>query len=368
LLIAQSAVFVLNGLMEMDQGHNAPGWDAIDRALAPLYSDQKPKHYGTLVSYRLGGSDPLQGISAYSRVSPVPHWHFVTYGLSELYEKESDNPAVSGWGFELTFRLAQKPGEIDPPMWALNFLQNLARYVFNTGNVFSECHHMNLNGPICLESDTLIRAICFVLDPELPGIQTQHGSMSFLQIVGITEAEEMAVQSWQAIEVLEVLRSRIPLFVTDVDRSCLTRIEQVERALRQGAAKDGSNTDAIYSDRISFTEDKSFWGKQRHGLTLGVLQVRKLLALLPLRLGFGRSFAILGKDCSVKFVRSEANSIICEEKQLQIALSEKGLNELLAVLRAETGDYTFPSVGSLTIHVVPNQIRDASGKVVQTVG
>ena len=354
--------------METSQSHSAPGWEAIDRALAPLYADQKPKHYGTIVSYRLGGRDPLQGISAYSRVSPIPHWHFVTFGLSELYEKESDNPAVSGWGFELTFRLAQKPSETEPPTWALNFLQNLARYVFNTGNVFSEGHHMNLNGPICLESDTLIRAICFVPDPELPGIQTQHGSMDFLQVVGITEAEEMAVQSWKAMEVLEVLRSRLPLFVTDVDRSCLTLIDQIAAALRQGTAKDGSNTDSIYTDQISWSSDKSFWGKQRHEMTLGVLQVRKLLTLLPLRLGFGRSFAVLGKDCSAKFESSDANEIRCEEKQLQIALSENSLKELLAVLRGEKGDYTFASIGGLTIHVVQNQIRDANGKVVQTVG
>lgn len=184
--------------MKNDEIPPAKGWDAIDRALAPVYADQQPKHYGTFLSYRLGGRDPLQGISSYSRVSPVSHWHFVTYGLSELYEKESDDPEVSGWGFELTFRLSRPANESEPPAWVLNFLQNLARYVFETGNVFQEGHHMNLNGPICLEVETPIRAICFVSDAELPEITTPNGKLLFLQVVGITESEEKPLNHGEA--------------------------------------------------------------------------------------------------------------------------------------------------------------------------
>ena len=61
----------------------------------------------------------------------------VTYGFSELYDKESDNLEESGYGFELTFRLAKREDEEEPPAWALNLLQNMGRYVFNSGNVFA---------------------------------------------------------------------------------------------------------------------------------------------------------------------------------------------------------------------------------------
>ena len=132
------------------------GWDAIDNALRPIYGDTEPLHWGTIVSWEMGGPDPIRGISAYRRYEPEPHLHYVTFGFSELYEKESDNPAVSGWGFELTFRLAQDP-QTDPPNWVLSFLQNLGRYVFETGRVFGDGHHMTLNGPIALGSDTEIR-------------------------------------------------------------------------------------------------------------------------------------------------------------------------------------------------------------------
>jgi hypothetical protein len=124
------------------------GWDAIDRALAPIYGDAEPRfHYGTVIKWMLGGPDPLDGVSIYRVEQPVPHWHFVSYGLTELYAKESDDPEVSGWGFELTFRLV-RGGEETPPAWAMNLLQNLARYVFCSGNPFDEHHHLSANGPI----------------------------------------------------------------------------------------------------------------------------------------------------------------------------------------------------------------------------
>ena len=63
---------------------NASGWDAITEACENIYPTQKnPKHYGTLINWKFGGNDPLEGISIYDGGS---FWHFVTYGLSELYE------------------------------------------------------------------------------------------------------------------------------------------------------------------------------------------------------------------------------------------------------------------------------------------
>ncbi|MFO0942904.1 MAG: hypothetical protein U0930_19370 [Pirellulales bacterium] len=45
---------------------STPGWDAISDGLTEIYGDQEPSHWGTLISYRLGGPDPLDGDSAYS--------------------------------------------------------------------------------------------------------------------------------------------------------------------------------------------------------------------------------------------------------------------------------------------------------------
>ena len=34
----------------------APGWDAIDSRLKPIYGEQEPIHWGTAISYMLGGT------------------------------------------------------------------------------------------------------------------------------------------------------------------------------------------------------------------------------------------------------------------------------------------------------------------------
>lgn len=61
-----------------DTDDASPGWDAISARLGQLYPGQEPKHFGTLISYRLGGPDPLDGICAWRRTDTMPHRHFVT--------------------------------------------------------------------------------------------------------------------------------------------------------------------------------------------------------------------------------------------------------------------------------------------------
>ncbi|MET8873031.1 suppressor of fused domain protein [Nocardia sp. NPDC004604] len=200
----------------------SPGWSAIDAALAQLYHDIEPSHWGTQLPWSLGGPDPLDGISAYPRTEPVPHWHYVSYGMTELHEKEWDNPDESGWGFEFTFRLVRQPHDRQPPVWPADFLQNLARYVFQSGNGFAPGHTIKANGPIAAErADSDIHAVAFTVDPELGVIDTPHGRVQFLQIVGLTMPEYRAAQGGHTLAVLDELASQLPLLVTDIDRGPL---------------------------------------------------------------------------------------------------------------------------------------------------
>ena len=66
------------------------GFDAIAEAMHQLYPDQEGLYYGTVIPYFLGGSDPLDGVEVWKSQKGIPHWHYVTYGFTELYEKESD--------------------------------------------------------------------------------------------------------------------------------------------------------------------------------------------------------------------------------------------------------------------------------------
>lgn len=224
---------------------DTPGWDAINAALTPLYAGQEPRHYGTALPYTLGGQDPLDGISVYWADAPVPHWHYITYGFSELYAKESSDATASGYGFELTFRLAADVGEnagSTPPVWPMNLLQNLARYVFGSGNVFEDGHHLNANGPIALETNTRLCHLAFVADPQLPARDTANGHLQFLQLVGLTDEEMEAVKRWSTRGVLQALQPAMPLWISDLHRGNLLEDPTLAAQVQAGSEREGSST------------------------------------------------------------------------------------------------------------------------------
>ena len=210
-----------------DDDPPASGWDAIDAALRPLYGDAVPHHVGYGAHTML--SDNLQGCSAYARED---HWHYVPYGLSNLFDQdEPDNVdehgrQVSGWGCELTFRLARGP-EQDPPKWAFVALNEICRYVRRTAAPLDPGHRLDLQRPITgfpdVEGapDTGLTVDLLTLDPELGRIDTPNGRMEFLQVVGITAAEKaVAVEAGdQSAGLLARRAAEHPLLVTDPARS-----------------------------------------------------------------------------------------------------------------------------------------------------
>jgi len=203
----------------------APGWDAIDTALSKIYGTTEPLvHWGTVVKHMLGGPDPLDGISVYgSNAGGRSHWHVVSYGFSELYYNEDSlDKEFSKFGFELTFRLLTEP-EWTPEndsAWTANLMQNIARHIFSSGEWFEPYHWIPANGPIKANDDTLIQGFVFVEDAELPAIDTPHGQVQFLQMVGVTDQEIAAImdKSRTPGEVVEGLRAADPLLVCDLKR------------------------------------------------------------------------------------------------------------------------------------------------------
>jgi hypothetical protein len=350
----------------------APGWAAIDAALAPLYAGLEPKHFGTLVPWTLGGPDPLRGVSAYRRVQPVPHWHFVTYGFSELYEKESDDPRSSGYGFELTFRLVDDPlvgnADAEPPMWAIGFLQNLARYVFKSGNVFEAGHYMDLNGPIALGHDTAIRSIVFAQDPELAPIDTPNGRVEFLQVIGLTLDEQAACKRWNTLGVLAEMASSLPLYATDLARVTLMADARIAAAVTAGSARDGSNTGFLFLEAVEWRRHKRLLRAARYQVEIGAGQVGELQALLPARLPFGRRLLLVGHDARVEIVPGPRNEIAEADGNLRVVLDDATGRALVQVLRPRAGTYAVPGFDTLALVVRRTEIRDGDGNVVSTVG
>jgi hypothetical protein len=337
----------------------SPGWDAIDAALRPLYGDTEPHHLATILKWAVGGPDPLDGISVYARTEPVPHWHFVSYGMTELYEKESENPDESGWGFEFTFRLVRDPAEETPPVWAANLLQNLGRYVFQSGNWFEAGHHMNVNGPIAADrDDSEIRAVTFIEDPELGTISTPHGEVVFLQVVGLASEEYDALRRWNAGGLMAALAPHLPLGVTDVDRRSLLADPEVARAVEEGIARDGSSGGLLFVSTANWERDAG-----STTLKLGALQAPAIADSLRGRIPFGRELILQTEETILAF--RPADSFAVEEPAdgvLEVHLPAAALDELAAAMPASAGSTAIASLPGLTVEIVPTAMKDRFGK------
>lgn len=344
------------------------GWDAIDASLAPLYGDQKPEHFGTLVSYRLGGSDPLDGISVYRRDLPVPHWHYVTYGFTELYEKESDDPETSGYGFELTFRLKATEEETTAPKWVLALLQNLARYVFKTGNVFNPGDWMTANGPIALDTGTKLCSMGFVADPELPPVDSPNGRFQFIQVVGLTVEEERAAKQWKTAQLLEVLLPHMPLWITDLHRSSLLDTEDVASQVKAGTERDGSSSGFLFTDVLAVQQRSRLLRSPVAEITVGARQVQELGALLALRLPFDRPFLLAGPDWRLSFEPGPQCAWQIDHNTMTVTMDADGAREFAKAVWPREGQYRLTGLPSLTWNVQPTLIRDANDEVVEKIG
>lgn len=350
---------------ETDDENNSPGWDAIDRALFPIYGPKPPLHWAPELPMALGGEDPLDGISIYPRELPTPHWHYVTYGFSELYGKESENLEESGWGFELTFRLAVAKLEEQPPTWPLSFLQNLGRYVFRSGNPFSSGHYLDLNGPIALGTETNIRAIAFGLDPELPAIDTPNGKLEFLQIVGLTLDEMSALKIWDTAGVLDALRQRSPLLITDLDRPSLLEDPQLAQFLAEGAAREGSSSHVLFVEVARW----EILPQERLLLVVGANGMKDFRAILPGRLLHGQPLSLASKQkCILWEPGPQAAWRLEGDTDLILSLPDELTREIAARLAPKAGLYTFPSFPALEIQVEPSAIKDRDGNVIETIG
>lgn len=340
----------------------SPGWAAIDAALHEIYGDVEPRHFAATLPMAIGGNDPLQGVSAYrSTFGGRPCWHFVTYGYSELFEKETDDPEVSGYGFEMTLRVidpeAPATGDM-PPGWAVSLLQNLARYVFRTGNVFAPGHTTTLNGPIALGRETELVAAAFMDDPQLLPIETPFGSLAFVQLVGLTADEYDAVRDWDTLRLLDLVRERDPALVTDLVRGSWLGDPELARRVREGTERDGASMATAYSTKGSWSVDAH--GHAWLGVAANVLD--DLKRLLRGRLRLRREAMILWPDGIVTLEAGEATRV----EDGPVLVLDAADQAAIAEIPIARGVYPLPS-GRASVQVIEVEILDGTRTRVERV-
>lgn len=247
------------------------GLETLYAACRHIYSDQpNPLQVTALVKYWLGGPDPLDYISMYSNpgnpaADIAPHWHYVSFGLSDLHgdgrvHNVSDNEGVSGYGFELTFRLKREPEEKVPPTWPAAIMQALAKYVFQSDNMLCAGDHVSWHCPLD-NSESRIQHMLMFEDPQLGAVQTPFGPVTFIQIVGVCVEELQAAQGWNGPGIIELMKSVKgaggPWLITDMRRgeTIFELDPTVQEAVDQGVETDGSNLSGV-SAKCSWQEKK----------------------------------------------------------------------------------------------------------------
>ena len=201
-------------------GDEVPGWDAIEAEFLRIYPGQtSPKHYAAILPWMLGGKDPLDGISIYDGGD---YWHFVSFGQTELYRKESEDPQISGYGYELTFKLRKQDPETDEPEIrnVCGILQSIARLTFTKGEIFRpfEFIHTGQTTGIDAFQKSALTGFITVPDPLLRTIRTPYGEVSFLELIGMTDAELRSLSDHASVE---AIYGRLGSDVTDYVRASL---------------------------------------------------------------------------------------------------------------------------------------------------
>lgn len=203
---------------EKKQDIDDRGWRAIESECQRVYPRQtNPKNYGTIFSWEFGGNDPLRNISVYDGGD---FYHFVTFGLSELFEKESEDLEYSGYGMEFTFKLRKsnyedEEGEISN---IINILQALARITFTSGEIFQphEFIYTGQTSGIDAQQKSSLTGFITISDPNFRVLQTPNGKVEFVEFIGCTDDELVAVRD-KKVTVKE-LYERLKSDVTDYNR------------------------------------------------------------------------------------------------------------------------------------------------------
>lgn len=172
-------------------GEESIGFDAIENHFRKLYQEEvNPKHYVPTVAWRFGGNNPLDEIDVYVTDK---YYHFVTFGLSELYNKESDVKDISGYGMEFTLKLKNDKNINDSKLKLMSdILQDIARITFTEGELFNEFEYIDF-GEELFDSD--ISGFITVIDPDAKSIKTDNGKVKFILLIGITKEELNQIKS-----------------------------------------------------------------------------------------------------------------------------------------------------------------------------
>jgi hypothetical protein len=163
------------------------GWAFIESLFADLYPGQTPRHAAPAIApqhdLRIGRAS-VEGTHVYDAGQA---WHYVTLGLTELYDQSDASVGPNGIRCELSMRVA-KHDSAEPPLWPVAFLGKIASHVsqgavlahgvsFRTGPIPGAPAEAGLEGAVAL------------LDPGIEPRPGPFGKVGVILLVGVAAGQ-----------------------------------------------------------------------------------------------------------------------------------------------------------------------------------
>lgn len=158
------------------------GWDAIMGEFTRLYP--LPEQEGERLS---SGRPDRSYVCSFHDDDTV---HFVTLGLSELFEKKSNDSDISGLGLELTLRLKKGDHWWEEAEKTAALLRDLMLEALDSGKA-PRCYRY-IESPA---SSPMAPSFLLVPDAKARELDTPNGRVSFVELVGITASELSALKN-----------------------------------------------------------------------------------------------------------------------------------------------------------------------------
>lgn len=175
---------------ELSEKMRTRGRDMIYETFDILYHKKPFDCLAPMHHWKATGKDPLEVVEMYDAGD---YWHFVSLGLSELYEKVSDNPEISGFGMELTFKLKKDDSiDFDEEKQAIyKNMQIIATAAYIDGMIFKPYEYIYTGQTDGIDYNHKSNLVGFITipDPSVASMMTPNGKVEFIELIGVTKEE-----------------------------------------------------------------------------------------------------------------------------------------------------------------------------------
>ncbi len=198
-------------------------------------------------------------------------------------------------------------------------------------------------------------ALLFAEDPEIEPLQTENGTVEFVQVIGLHAEELTALKAWHSGPFIEVLRERSPLLLTDPARRSLLEDPEAAKKIQEGIERDGSSNVRSMGDVVAFTLHS---GNRKALLSLGPVSANVLRESLDRLVRRGKPSLCTrpGEDpVSVVFVASESPNWSADKQGAFVVRLTPPVVDALEQRLVPGATFELPELPGLTFQAHPEK-------------